>query len=159
MTKAKNVTNTLVTGYFARATENGHRAAHTKVHLVNGSIALCGYMPHPSMKLQSCANFAHLPYVECQSCIDKYNNLRGITVPKPKLEPKLSELPLKLKSVKKLKHGDVFLWQSGISGRYELHTFHSDAGYGAKTYTEYNTKDGSSMVVNYSGILGVVVVK
>ena len=66
-------------------------------------------------------------------------------------------LPLILKSVKKLKRGDVFLWQSGMTGRYEIHTFHSDAGYGAKTFTDYNEKDGSSTLVNYSGICGVLV--
>lgn len=66
-------------------------------------------------------------------------------------------LPLTLKSVKKLKRGDVFLWRSGMTGRYEIHTFHSDAGYGAKTFTNYNEKDGSSELVNYSGICGVLV--
>lgn len=64
--------------------------------------------------------------------------------------------PLKLKPVKKLKKGDVFLWQSGMTGKYEIHTFHSDAGYGAKTFTQYNDKDGSSMLVNYSGVRGVL---
>lgn len=63
---------------------------------------------------------------------------------------------LKLKPVKKLKRGDVFLWQSGRTGQYEIHTFHSDAGYGAKTFTEYNDKTGSSMLVNYSGVCGVL---
>ena len=66
-------------------------------------------------------------------------------------------LPLALKSVKKLKRGDVFLWRSGMTGRYEIHTFHSDAGYGAKTFTNYNEKDGGSELVNYSGICGVLV--
>ena len=65
-------------------------------------------------------------------------------------------LPLTLKPVKKLKRGDVFLWKSGMTGRYEIHTFHSDSGYGAKTFTSYNDKDGSSEVVNYSGICGVL---
>lgn len=67
-----------------------------------------------------------------------------------------SSLPIRIKSVKKLKRGDVFLWRSGMTGRYEIHTFHSDAGYGAKTFTDYNEKDGSSMLVNYSGICGVL---
>ena len=66
-------------------------------------------------------------------------------------------LPLTLKAVKKLKRGDVFLWRSGMTGRYEIHTFHSDAGYGAKTFTDFNEKDGSSILVNYSGICGVLV--
>lgn len=66
-------------------------------------------------------------------------------------------LPISMKSVKKLKRGDVFLWRSGMTGRYEIHTFHSDAGYVAKTFTNYNEKDGSSELVNYSGICGVLV--
>jgi len=65
-------------------------------------------------------------------------------------------LPLTLKSVEKLKRGDVFLWRSGMTGRYEIHTFHSDAGYGAKTFTNWNEKNESSEIVNYSGICGVL---
>lgn len=68
-----------------------------------------------------------------------------------------SSLPLILKPTNGLKRGDVFLWRSGMTGRYEIHTFHSDAGYGAKTFTNYNEKDGSSMLVNYSGVCGVLV--
>ena len=68
-----------------------------------------------------------------------------------------SSLPLTLKPTNGLKIGDVFIWRSGITGRYEIHTFHSDAGYGAKTFTDYNEKDGSSMLVNYSGVCGVLV--
>lgn len=66
-------------------------------------------------------------------------------------------LPLTLKPVKKLKRGDVFLWRSGMTGRYEIHTFHSDAGYGIKTFTNYNDNDGSSTLVNWSGVCGVLV--
>ena len=66
-------------------------------------------------------------------------------------------LPITLKSVDELKTGDVFLWKSAMTGNFEIHTFHSDAGYGAKTFTEYNEEDGSSMLVNYSGICGVLV--
>jgi len=66
-------------------------------------------------------------------------------------------LPITLKSVDELKTGDVFLWKSGMTGKFEIHTFHSDAGYGAKTFTEYNEEDGSSMLVNYSGVCGVLV--
>ncbi len=65
-------------------------------------------------------------------------------------------LPLRLKRTNKLKRGDVFLWKSGMTGRYEIHTFHSDAGYGIKTFTDYNEKDGSSMLVNWSGVCGVL---
>jgi len=75
----------------------------------------------------------------------------------PLQQPLVSgSLPIRIKSVKKLKRGDVFLWRSGMTGRYEIHTFHSDAGYGVKTFTDYNEKDGSSMLVNYSGICGVL---
>jgi hypothetical protein len=66
-------------------------------------------------------------------------------------------LPIKLKKVEKLKKGDLFLWKSGMHGHFEIHQFHSDAGYGAKTYTQYSEKDGSSLIVNYSGICGVLV--
>jgi len=65
-------------------------------------------------------------------------------------------LPLTLKPTNKLERGDVFLWRSGRNGRYEIHTFHSDAGYGVKTFTNYNEKDGSSMLVNWSGVCGVL---
>jgi len=65
-------------------------------------------------------------------------------------------LPLTLKPTNKLERGDVFLWRSGMTGRYETHTFHSDAGYGVKTFTDYNEKDGSSMLVNWSGVCGVL---
>lgn len=66
---------------------------------------------------------------------------------------------ISIKPVKELRKGDIFLWQSGRYGTYEIHTFHSDAGYGAKTYTGYNEKDGSSEIVNYSGICGVLFIK
>ena len=69
---------------------------------------------------------------------------------------KVESLPLELKAVDKLEKGDVFLWRSWLTERYEVHTFHSDAGYGAKTFTDYNEKDGSSLIVNYSGICGVI---
>lgn len=75
------------------------------------------------------------------------------------MENSSDSLPLiSIKSFKKLKKGDVFLWQSR-SGKYEIHTFHSDAGYGAKTFTDYNEKDGSSVLVGYSGICGILKIK
>ncbi len=55
-----------------------------------------------------------------------------------------------------LKQGDVFLWRSAQTGKFEIHTFHSDAGYGAKTFTDYNEESGSSVLVNYSGICGIL---
>lgn len=75
------------------------------------------------------------------------------------VETKEEVLPLKLIAVDKLKQGDVFLWKSGMTGKFEIHTFHSDAVYGAKTFTDYNEKNGSSLLVNYSGICGVLVCK
>ena len=68
------------------------------------------------------------------------------------------ELPIELKSISKqedLKRGDVFLWRS-MSGNFEIHTFHSDSGYGVKTFTQYNEEDGSSLLVNWSGICGIL---
>lgn len=66
------------------------------------------------------------------------------------------ELPIKLINKSSLKRGDIFLWKSWTHGHYEIHQFHSDAGYGAKTFTNYNEKDGSSMIVNYSGVFGIL---
>ena len=60
------------TAWFGRPTELGNRAKHTKVHLVQGSIALCGYHPHPSMQMQVCAHYPVLDYVECDKCKQKY---------------------------------------------------------------------------------------
>lgn len=67
------------------------------------------------------------------------------------------ELPVVIKPVDELKRGDVFLWRSGMSGESQIHTFHSDAGYGAKTFTEYDERNESSVIVNYSGICGVLI--
>lgn len=69
-------------------------------------------------------------------------------------------LPLRLilKPAKELKKGEIFLWRSAATGQYEMHAFHSHAGYGAKTFTAYNEKDGSSLLVNYSGICGVLAI-
>jgi hypothetical protein len=47
--------------------------------------------------------------------------------------------------------GDWFLWKN------EIHKFHSDAGYGIKTYTDYNEKDGSSKTVNWSNCRGTII--
>ena len=70
--------------------------------------------------------------------------------------PNNQQLLIKTIPLKELKAGDVFVWCSGMTGECELHTFHSDAGYGAKTFTGYDEKDGSSTIVNYSGIRGVL---
>lgn len=77
----------------------------------------------------------------------------------PHIQPQINteDKWVSVKPGEKLYPGDVFLWKSGMHGHYEIHTFHSDAGYGAKTFTNYNEKDGSSMLVNYSGICGVLI--
>jgi len=70
------------------------------------------------------------------------------------------DLPITLKPVKKesdLKRGDVFLWKSQQTGKFEIHTYHSHAGYGAKTFTEFDEETGSSMLVNFSGICGILI--
>lgn len=70
------------------------------------------------------------------------------------------ELPITLKTDLKqsgLKRGDVFLWRSAMNGNYEIHTFHSDYGYGVKTFTDYNEENGSSQIVNWSGVCGVLI--
>ncbi len=54
------------------------------------------------------------------------------------------------------KQGDVFLWRSSKTGDFFIHTFHSDAGYGVKTFTDYNEKDGSSLVFNWCGVCGII---
>ncbi len=47
-----------------------------------------------------------------------------------------------------LKNGDLFFWKD------EVHKFHSSVGYGIKTYTEFNKKDDSSVVLNWSNFIG-----
>lgn len=65
---------------------------------------------------------------------------------------------LEIYQAEELQRGDVFLWINS-KGEYQIHTFHSDIGYGAKTFTDYNEKDNSSIIVNYSGICGVIKLK
>lgn len=72
------------------------------------------------------------------------------------LEAHLEKCPIEIKRTRKLKRGDFFFWISGQSGKFEIHQFHSDAGYGVKTFTDYNEKDGSSLIVNWSGVYGKV---
>ena len=74
-----------------------------------------------------------------------------------KIEDALEGETLGLKLIQKqsdLKEGDIFLWKSGMTGKCEIHTFHSDVGYGVKTYTNYNEENGSSVLVNWSGVCG-----
>ncbi len=74
-----------------------------------------------------------------------------------KIEP--SEEPISIKKIQQseLKEWDYFLWH-GREGA-EIHQFHSDAGYGIKTYTQYNEKDGSSLIVKWSGLAGKIIFK
>jgi len=60
-------------------------------------------------------------------------------------------------SNEKLLDGDYFLWYSQNNNQYEIHKYHSDAGYGIKTYTEFNEKDESSLIVNNSGNCGKII--
>lgn len=62
---------------------------------------------------------------------------------------------LRIKYSEKLEKGDVFLWSSS-KGELEIHEFHSDAGYGIKTFTNFNIKDGSSLIVNHSGVRAII---
>lgn len=54
---------------------------------------------------------------------------------------------------------DYFLWHG--SNGFEIHQFHSDAGYGIKTYTDYieTEKTESSLIVNWSGLIGKIIFK
>lgn len=61
----------------------------------------------------------------------------------------------KVVKVDRLKRGDFFLWQ-GRDGVQEIHQYHSDAGYGVKTFTDYSELDESSMLVNWSGVVGKI---
>lgn len=61
------------TGYFGRATEKGHNAMTTQVHVYNGKTGrcLCGYKPHKTMQFMWCANDAQVEYIECGNCLEK----------------------------------------------------------------------------------------
>ena len=61
------------TGYFARASEEGHNACETMVHVVSDNKALCGYRPHKTMQFCFCAGGVYLPYVKCKKCKEKYS--------------------------------------------------------------------------------------
>jgi len=88
------------TAWFGRPTELGNRAKHTKVHLIQSSIALCGYHPHPSMKMQVCAPYPVLDYVECDKCKQKYVDFRdGVSEERRKLLNDLSALELSLEGL------------------------------------------------------------
>jgi len=64
------------TGYFSRATEEGHIAKFTQVHIVyHNNKLLCRYRPHPTMKFQWCSGGVNLSYVECKKCKERYKKL------------------------------------------------------------------------------------
>lgn len=54
-------------------------------------------------------------------------------------------------SDEEIKQRDLLIWKN------EIHRYHSDAGYGLKTYTDYSEKDGSSLVLNWSNLLGKLI--
>lgn len=49
-----------------------------------------------------------------------------------------------------LKNKDFLIWKD------EIHQFHSDMGYGWKTYTNME-EDGSSLCLNYSNVVGLYI--
>ena len=61
------------TGYFGRATEDGHKAMVTKhIHFVeDGEQPICGYKPHKTMEFQFCTVGFDNRYVSCPRCIKK----------------------------------------------------------------------------------------
>jgi len=67
------------------------------------------------------------------------------------------DLNVEIQKIKQsdLKKGDCFFWRSS-KGELEMHCFHSDGGYGIKTFTDFNQEDGSSLIVNWSGLVGVL---
>jgi len=60
-------------------------------------------------------------------------------------------ISLNIISNEKLKSGDWFVWKN------EIHQYHSDAGYGIKTWTCFNKKDNSSIIVNHSNVVGKII--
>ena len=60
------------TGYYARASENGHKACATRyVHLVENGKPICGYKPHPTMQFMFCSVGFYMDYVDCPTCREK----------------------------------------------------------------------------------------
>jgi hypothetical protein len=56
------------TGYYARASEDGHRASQSKAHIVLEGNPVCGYKPHKTMQFCWCANGVVEEYVDCVKC-------------------------------------------------------------------------------------------
>ena len=59
------------TGWFGRASEQGHSAKSTKVHLLVNGKPVCGYKPHKTMQFQWCASSIMNSYIECSECKEK----------------------------------------------------------------------------------------
>jgi hypothetical protein len=92
------------TAWFGRPSERGQRAKSTMVHLVQGNIALCGYMPHPTMQMQVCAPYPVLDYVECAKCKQKYIDANeGVSKDHRKLLDDLNALELSLEGLIQMK--------------------------------------------------------
>jgi len=62
------------TGYYG--IPGGPGCRNTKVHLVFRGKPLCGCKLSKEMEFQWCANFVHLPYVECENCKRLFRILR-----------------------------------------------------------------------------------
>ena len=66
------------TGYFAKATEEGHKAGFTIVHIVdNYGEPICRYKPHKTMQFCFCSNGIYLPNVECPQCRKKGEKIKN----------------------------------------------------------------------------------
>lgn len=68
------IINMLQTGYFARATEKGHKNKSTISHLLKDGKVLCGYKPHKTMQFLWCSTGAKMSHVECNKCKNKYQD-------------------------------------------------------------------------------------
>ena len=63
-----NKTYSFSTGWFGRASEDGHNAKNTKVHCLRDGKPLCGYKPHKTMQYQFCSDSIMHSYIECPKC-------------------------------------------------------------------------------------------
>lgn len=68
----KVVDTGVATGWYGRATENGHKACATRhVHMVKDGMPICGYVPHKTMQFQFCSAGFDMGYVSCPKCKEK----------------------------------------------------------------------------------------
>jgi len=63
------------TGWFGRATEDGHNTARSGVHFIEGGKPVCGYKPAKAMLFQFCSQGFNWPYIECEKCKQKYRRM------------------------------------------------------------------------------------